>query len=83
MKPILNNIRGTNCTFFPWTRVSVLKHLLKKFGRCYENTDKGQEHQEVYIFLIKCEDQVGSNAETGVARVGSEPADTTNDMIGL
>ena len=56
---------------------------MKKFGRCYENTDKGQELPEVYIFVIKWEDQIGSNAETGVARVGSEPADTTNDKIGL
>ena len=56
---------------------------MKKIGDSTKSTDTGQEYQESYICVIIFEDQVGSNADIGVARVGSEPTDTTNEKIGL
>ena len=55
----------------------------KSLAGATKTTDKGKEYQEGDICVIICVDHVGLNVETRVMRVGSEPADTTNDMIGL
>ena len=52
----------------------------KSFADAIKTSDKDQEYEEADTCVISCEDQVGSNVGT---RVASEPADTTNDMIGL
>ena len=55
----------------------------KSFADATKTSDKDQEYEEADTCVISCEDQVGSNADIGVARVGSEPTDTTNEKIGL
>ena len=84
LKPILNNMWGTNCTFLSLDKSFSFKTSLEKVWQMLGKLQiKGHEYQEGDLFLIIYEDQVGSNVDTGVARVGSEPAATTNDMIGL
>lgn len=53
------------------------------FADATKTSDKDQEYEEADTCVISCEYQVGLNVDTRVARVASEPADTTNDMIGL
>ena len=65
----------------PGPEFQLLNIYGKSLADATKTTDKGQEYQEGGICVIICNDQVCSNADTGVARVGSEPADTKNDKI--
>ncbi|KAH0682881.1 hypothetical protein KY290_021477 [Solanum tuberosum] len=76
----------------PGPEVQLLNISGKSWVDAPKTSDKVQGYQEGDTCVISCEDQVGPNAvgqqlsynaidKESVVRVGSEPADTTNDKI--